>query len=553
MPCLRTCVVLIGLCCFTAVCGVYGTPQRMPSDGNARLLSCGARSMQLVVPAISAGNTSLTVQDVDRQSFSLQNDTRCGTWVSWRPDGSVVIGVDYTGCYISEQDGEYVLTLYLDHLLPGQNATSRKRLRCPNLLAKDAPSPDACAAVARVNRLSCGSLPITQLVCQDLDCCYDPSDSSKPCYFGKPVTGQCSADGQATIAISTDAAVPALNLDSLRLLTVTSNCRGLSSYGNQAFKVYRFPLSCGGVVQVLADTVYENRLEAISDILTHNQAFISRDSTFRLTVRCTFASSSGSIPLQVEVFTLPPPLPVSSPGPLLLEMRIARERTYDSYYIEREYPVVKILRDPVFVEVRVLQRTDPSLVLVLNACWATPSSNPMQQPQWPILVNRCPFTGDNYRSLLIPVATTSSQLQFPSHYQRFAVSTFTFVDNTLSNIRGQIFFHCSTSVCVPSVGESCLPSCPSRRKRTVRSLATRNGAVVTAEGPVYFASQEEDGERTAGSRSSVVLLVPGWTVAVVLAVGFLMFLALAGPALAQFVGFWKNRNDRKHEKATVKA
>lgn len=43
------------------------------------------------------------------------------------------------------------------------------------------------------------------------------------------------------------------------------------------------------------------------------------------------------------------------------------------------------LRAPVPVEVRLLQRTDPSLVLVLHRCWAAPSPDPFQQPQWPIL------------------------------------------------------------------------------------------------------------------------------------------------------------------------
>ncbi|XP_069510110.1 zona pellucida sperm-binding protein 4-like isoform X2 [Ambystoma mexicanum] len=66
-------------------------------------------------------------------------------------------------------------------------------------------------------------------------------------------------------------------------------------------------------------TVYENSLEASHDVVTWGSGSISRDSTFRLTVRCTFTSSSGSIPLQVEVFTLPPPLPVRSPGLLQID------------------------------------------------------------------------------------------------------------------------------------------------------------------------------------------------------------------------------------------
>lgn len=41
---------------------------------------------------------------------------------------------------------------------------------------------------------------------------------------------------------------------------------------------------------------------------------------------------------------------------------------------------------------------------------------------------RCPYTGDNYQTKLIPVQKASNLL-FPSHYQRFSVSTFSFVDS----------------------------------------------------------------------------------------------------------------------------
>ncbi|XP_069508946.1 zona pellucida sperm-binding protein 4-like [Ambystoma mexicanum] len=527
------------------VLGVPGTLQEVALAGNASLLRCGAHSLHAEFALIR--ENTLTVRDKSGLSHPLQNDTDCGIWISWRPDGSMVIGADYSGCYVSEQDDEYVMILDSE-VFPTEHNSSWQQLKCPVLFAMDAPRPDACAAIARVDRLSCGSLPITQAVCQALECCYDPTDSSKPCYFGKPVTGQCSADGQATIAISADVTVPSLNLADVRLLTVSSTCPGLRSFQSEAFLVYQFPLSCGGVQQVMGDTtIYENRLEASHTVVTWGRASISRDSTFRLTVRCTFTSSSSSIPLQVEVFTLPPPLPVSSPGPLLLEMRIATDRLYGSYYTASQYPVVKVLRDPVFVEVRILQRTDPNLMLVLNQCWATPSSDPMQQPQWPILVNRCPFPGDNYQTLLVPVGGASSGLQFPSHYQRFAVSTFTFVDSAQQNLRGQIFFHCSASVCVPSLLESCSAPC-SRRKRMVKDFNTEHLALVSAERPVYFDILEEDGGLAlAGSRSSVVSLVPGWSIAVVLAVGFLMFLALGGLAVARLY------HNQKRGVASVKA
>ena len=132
---------------------------------------------------------------------------------------------------------------------------------------------------------------------------------------------------------------------------------------------------------------------------------------FRIHVRCIF-NASDFLPLQASVFPLPSPTSVTQPGPLRLQLRIAKgtmspcfpsvpphgrhtaprltpplpaDETFRSYYEEREYPIVRLLLEPVPVEVRLLQRTDPRLVLLLHRCWATPSANPFQQPHWPIL------------------------------------------------------------------------------------------------------------------------------------------------------------------------
>lgn len=60
---------------------------------------------------------------------------------------------------------------------------------------------------------------------------------------------------------------------------------------------------------------------------------------------------------------------------------------YSSFYTEADYPVVKVLRDPVYVEVQLIEKTDPNLVLTLDRCWTTTSPNPHSMPQWDILTN----------------------------------------------------------------------------------------------------------------------------------------------------------------------
>ncbi len=127
------------------------------------------------------------------------------------------------------------------------------------------------------------------------------------------------------------------------------------------------------------------------------------------------------------------------------------DEAYTSYYSDADYPVTKVLREPVYVEVHIMERTDPNIVLVLGHCWATSTPNPPQSPsvgpsgQWvrgekkpfhsswsgvfltATFPFRCPYQDDRYLTTLVPV-TGSSGLQFPTHYKRFVVKMFTFVD-----------------------------------------------------------------------------------------------------------------------------
>ncbi|MGL5070658.1 MAG: zona pellucida domain-containing protein, partial [Aeromonas salmonicida] len=63
------------------------------------------------------------------------------------------------------------------------------------------------------------------------------------------------------------------------------------------------------------------------------------------------------------------------------------QMAYNSYYGATDYPVTKVLREPVYAEVRMVGRTDPNIVLVLGDCWATASPKPYSLPQWDLLVN----------------------------------------------------------------------------------------------------------------------------------------------------------------------
>ncbi|XP_067909708.1 zona pellucida sperm-binding protein 4-like [Heterodontus francisci] len=237
------------------------------------------------------------------------------------------------------------------------------------------------------------------------------------------------------------------------------------------------------------DVVYETDVLAQFEILDGALGSVSRDSPFRLHVQCSYKGSQESeLQLKPRVYTLSPPLPATETRILLLELRIARDAAYRSWYVASDYPILSVLREPVFVEVRVLNRNDPSLVLVLNECWASPTAEPYSQLQWKLLVNRCPFTGDNYKSRLLPL-DAASHLRFPTHHKRFVVSTFTFWERVSGRpLSGEVYFHCSAEVCSPSSRENCTASCSPKRRRSTND---QSGTLVTT-GPIIFL---EDGER----------------------------------------------------------
>ncbi|XP_040294195.1 zona pellucida sperm-binding protein 4-like [Bufo bufo] len=429
------------------------------------------------------------LSDFQGEPRVLANNSACGLWISKRLNGTMLISAAYDGCYILKEDGEYVMTLVLEEIVNGEVDHYKVEKRCPVITAKDAPSPSMCSAVSQVDKLSCMNAPVSQVVCEEVGCCFSPSDSTMPCYFANKLTTWCSSDNNMVVAVSRDLTMPPLNLSSVHMTGLDlSTCAGLLVSMSSSFAVFKFPLYCSNLRQVAGGPlVYESTIEAVRSVLAWQGSTITRDSIMRVTVRCSY-SQAGIVPVQVGVYTLPPPFPVTTSGPLFLEMTISQDQSYSSYFSENDYPVVKVLREPVYLEVHLLHRTDPNLVLVLENCWATNSADPTLNPQWPIMLTRCPFIGDNYISQTVPVVSATPSLPYPTHYKRFSVKTFSFVDqSTQTALEGLVYFHCSASVCVPSATDSCVTSCTSRKRRMAKDVdLERLKNVVTSYGPVEF-------------------------------------------------------------------
>ncbi|XP_059682075.1 zona pellucida sperm-binding protein 1 [Gavia stellata] len=380
---------------------------------------------------------------------------------------------------------------------PGLQAQLQPGL--PSLLQSTAlfyPSAGAGTQLTReqcqvaVGRMPCVA-PQGREACLQAGCCYDDMDRIAPCYYGNTATVQCLLDGHFVLVVPRGLATQPYNLDSVRLASTQAGCEPVRV--TETFVMFRFPVTqCGTTVQAIEDRlIYENQLISTIDVQGSPRGSITRDSIYILQARCIY-NASDLLPLRMEVAVPPTAAPLAMPGPLGLQLRIATDESYSSYHPDGDYPLVRVLRDPIYVEVRLLQKTDPNLVLVLHHCWASPSTDAAAEPQWPILVDGCPFAGDNYRTQLVPVGPASPQLPFPSHYQRFVISTFTFVEPpSMAVLEGEVYISCSASVCHLAQPEPCRPSCqlgvPSRARRSLgdRRRAEATGTV-TSQGHIIF-------------------------------------------------------------------
>ncbi|XP_069742076.1 zona pellucida sperm-binding protein 4-like isoform X1 [Narcine bancroftii] len=340
-------------------------------------------------------------------------------------------------------------------------------------------------------RKACGFAGISGRECVRRGCCFDGGSADSPqCFHSLDSLPVCTEDGRVLVAISKDLTLPPLNLSSVHVKDGSgAECHATSVSADTV--LFQFRLTECGTTQRMdgGNVVYETDVLGGFEVLDGALGSVTRDSPFRVHVQCRYnGSQQTELHVTPGVYPVSPPLPAVETGALLLELRIARDGAYRSWYVAADYPITRVLREPVFVEVRVLNVNDPSLVLVLNECWATPGPEMFWGLRWDLLVDRCPFAGDHYKTRLFPMAA-ASHLRFPTHHQRFVVSTFAFLDLDPSRaLRREVYFHCRAEVCSPSVRDACTAPCHPKRRRSAEGRA---GTLVTAAGPIILLEDEE--------------------------------------------------------------
>ncbi|XP_074118596.1 zona pellucida sperm-binding protein 4 isoform X1 [Sminthopsis crassicaudata] len=523
---------MLWLLLLTLLFFVWGSLGESEDLDHLSTLSCGLRSFHFTLSLLSyyGKNPGLIAWDDKGMMHTLQNNSICGTWITYSSLESIHLEASYSGCYVTKWDNYYIMPIGVLGLDADGNKIVHKVkvLKCSfTLAAVDAPGVDLCD-VKIEDKMSCAIPSIPKGDCEILGCCYNSEDEMKPCYYGNTVTAHCTPDGLLSVAISQNMTKPSLLLDTVHLASgLDAKCDPVEK--TNGFVLFQFPHSaCGTIMQMIGNqAIYKNTLLASRDVRNWTHGSITRDSIFSLHISCNYLIRGDVLPASIQVFTLPPPLPDTKPGHLALELQIAKEEHYSSYYVATDYPVTRLLRQPVHVEVRILHRTDPNLVLLLHHCWATPIANPLHPIQWPILVKGCPYTGDNnYWTKMVSISRTSIS-QFPSHYKRFIIHTFAFVDSAFKKaLMGPIYLHCSASVCLPSEADSCTVTCPvGTRKRRSFETSWNETSNVSSKGPIFFL-QAVESSSPSGSVLDIRSIWPTISAILIVVVLLLTFLAL---------------------------
>ncbi|XP_040208018.1 zona pellucida sperm-binding protein 2-like [Rana temporaria] len=306
---------------------------------------------------------------------------------------------------------------------------------------------------------------------------------SDPCRQLNPISTGCSNDGFMTIQVVSLLTRPSLNLDTVIL--GDGQCQPITK--TDQLVVFSFSLTdCGTKMSFVGGVlVYENEVHALWR--DKPRRIISRDSEFRETVRCQY-NISDVASFAVNVLT-PSPLPVSEryDGSISFVLNLYHDDSYAVLYKDNQYPVVKTLQDPIYLEVQVLNRSDPNIELILNDCWATMSSDPNASPQWKIVVDGCAEDQDNYLTVFHPV----SNVALPEHRKRFEVKAFAFtVDGDVST--NLVYFHCSALICsIQSPDYAlCTKSCPGSRRKRDELFLNRHSMLASLPGPLLFVDSD---------------------------------------------------------------
>ncbi|MGH0186353.1 UNVERIFIED_CONTAM: hypothetical protein FKN15_021152 [Acipenser sinensis] len=276
----------------------------------------------------------------------------------------------------------------------------------------------------------------------------------------------CFPNGVVTVVAVTMEPIPVVDPSKTTLLDKT--CKPKEFDSTRA--LFTFGVNtCGTRSRIVGNyLIYENEVLYTRALFPPNAPVITRDSEYRLTIRCRYPLND-TLTLAAERKAVPAPAPYSVQGLGSLYFRsydpMSRDVSYSQFY--SAFPVSQSLLEPVFLQVELLQPHSQTDRLILQDCWATLTPELDSSPQWDLVTDRCLVTGDSYRTHFHPVLASTLPRSSPQ-LQRLEVQAQQ--SSKDSAFWRQVYFHCMAVVCDPNLKDTCKKTCVPGAQRSARSV-----------------------------------------------------------------------------------
>ncbi|XP_076020652.1 zona pellucida sperm-binding protein 4-like [Genypterus blacodes] len=437
-------------CCLSSI-------QRKTSDKRAELLlptvSCSARLIRAVFgPRVS----NIHVKNDSGATVPVpEAEGTCGVRKGRETNDSLSFFSRYDSCYTQMEGSRVVVPLQIQ--LAGEHGWYRVNISCPLIKSHSqrthpVPTQSGKCDTQRNLRVDCGPERITRDACYELGCCFDAHDSY--CYY-RPNT--CSLDGHFIFSVKASDTDPPLDPGSLSVKAQPQCFPVIVTTDAAVFKISI--TDCGAKMKVVDDEmIYEVEVEEEEEVVEEEGEEVQTEtkrSPLSLRVQCQYDRSALKRAADLwssHAVTNPPPAVAF--GTIRVQMRIATDDSFTSFFTDDQLPLRLPLRKAAYVEVSIPQPSpDPTLSLRVQDCFASPAS---RHSVWTLLYEGCPNPLDDMGSS-VPV---DSQGRTTSHSQsrRFDVKTFAFLDpHTGQPSLEEMFFYCWVEICPEDV--DCAQSC----------------------------------------------------------------------------------------------
>ncbi|TKS68059.1 Zona pellucida sperm-binding protein 4 [Collichthys lucidus] len=248
-----------------------------------------------------------------------------------------------------------------------------------------------------------------------MGCCF--SKQPPACYYHMD---ECTIDRHFVFSVPASLTEPPL---SPALLVAADNSTCKPQRVTSDYALFKIPMDGCGARRVMVGKTMVYIVEIVNKVQTIslNYGTITRDSPVRLLVECRYLP--GTV-LTVSYMVKTPTIgsAVHTQGVFGVQLRIAKDVHYSSYYPQYHRPLQMLLGKPLYLEVRLVNTPDPSLVLLVHYCVAYPRSG---KAVWLLLYNGCPNPLDPapQQAVLLDPQPPSPQAQT----RRFTISTFQFL------------------------------------------------------------------------------------------------------------------------------